>query len=95
MPFNLKILCGTDPFPKDFRAKKYKMDKHSITKVSFKVFAWYSYSRRVSLQAEFVQIMKSLPVCVPDDDIEEMFAFADKDNDGTLSYAEFKVIPVY
>ena len=31
---NLKILCGTDPFPKDFRAKKYKMDKHSITKVS-------------------------------------------------------------
>ena len=30
---------------------------------------------------------------MPDDDIEEMFAFADKDNDGTLSYAEFKVIP--
>ena len=48
----------------------------------------------LSLQAEFVQIMKSLPVCVPDDDIEEMFAFADKDKDGTLSYAEFKVIPV-
>ena len=45
-----------------------------------------------SLQADFVQIMRSLPVCVPDDDIEEMFAFADKDNDGALSYAEFQVI---
>ena len=44
-----------------------------------------------SLQADFVQIMRSLPVCVPDDDIEEMFAFADKDNDGALSYAEFQV----
>ena len=29
---------------------------------------------------------------MPDHDIEEMFAFADKDNDGKLSYAEFKVI---
>ena len=45
-----------------------------------------------SLQADFVQIMRSLPVRVPDHDIEEMFAFADKDNDGKLSYAEFKVI---
>ena len=35
--------------------------------------------------------MKNLPVCVSDHDIEEMFAFADKDRDGHLSYAEFKV----
>ena len=27
-----KILCGTEPFPTDFRAKKYKLDKHSISK---------------------------------------------------------------
>ena len=47
---------------------------------------------RIALQADFIQIMKSLPVRVPDEDIEEMFAFADKDNDGKLSYAEFKVI---
>ena len=44
-----------------------------------------------SLQADFVQIMRSLPVCVSDEDIEEMFAFADKDKDGKLSYKEFKV----
>ena len=44
-----------------------------------------------SLQADFVQIMRSLPVCVSDEDIEEMFTFADKDKDGKLSYKEFKV----
>ena len=38
--------------------------------------------------------MKNLPVCVSDHDIEEMFAFADKDRDGQLSYAEFKVFNI-
>ena len=28
-----KILCGTDPLPTDYRAKKYKMEKHRIKKV--------------------------------------------------------------
>ena len=28
---------------------------------------------------------------VPDEDIAEMFAFADKDGDGQLSYEEFEV----
>jgi len=69
-----KILCGTEPFPTDFRAKKYKLDKHSISK------------------AEFVHLMKSLPVCVEDADIEEMFQFADQDGDGKLSYQEFQVM---
>ena len=35
--------------------------------------------------------MQNLPVHVPDDDIAEMFAFADKDGDGQLSYKEFEV----
>ena len=51
-----KILCGTEPFPTDFRAKKYKLDKHCITK------------------EEFVHIMKNLPVCVEDEDIEASLA---------------------
>ena len=29
-----KVLCGTEPFPTDFRAKKYKLDKHWIEKVT-------------------------------------------------------------
>ena len=31
----LQLLCGTDPFPTDFRAKKYKLHKHFITKEDF------------------------------------------------------------
>ena len=33
--------------------------------------------------------MKSLPVCVEDADIEEMFQFADKDGDGKLTKEEW------
>ena len=35
--------------------------------------------------------MKNLPVVVEDEVIDEMFDFADKDNDGKLSYEEFQV----
>ena len=35
--------------------------------------------------------MKNLPVVVDDEDIDEMFEFADKDGDGRLSYEEFQV----
>ena len=84
------MICGTDPFPTDFRAKKYKLDKHSISKVGPQ-FSYCSVLNNIFAQADFVHIMKNLPVCVSDHDIEEMFAFADKDRDGHLSYAEFKV----
>ena len=36
--------------------------------------------------------MKNLPVYVSDEDIEEMFEFADKDGDGHLSYSEFEIM---
>ena len=36
-------------------------------------------------------MMKNLPVEVSDEDIEEMFEYADKNGDGRLSYKEFKV----
>ena len=35
--------------------------------------------------------MKNLPVAVADEDIDEMFEFADKNKDGKLSYEEFLV----
>ena len=41
-------------------------------------------------QEDFVHIMKNLPVPVDDEDIEEMFTYADKNKDGKLSYKEFK-----
>ena len=69
----MKLFCGTEPFPTDFRAKKYKINKHFITK------------------EDFVKLMKSLPVPLSDEGIEEMFNFADKNKDGKLSYKEFEV----
>ena len=85
------MLCGTDPFPTDFRAKKYKLDKHSITKVKF-ILCEYWNTILLCFQSDFVHIMKNLPVFVSDEDIEDMFSFADKDGDGKLSYAEFKIM---
>ena len=32
-----KVVCGTDPLPTDIRAKKYKIDKHYLTKVQLKL----------------------------------------------------------
>ena len=29
------MLCGTEPHPKDFKAKKYKLEKHSLSKEDF------------------------------------------------------------
>ena len=69
-----QMMCGTEPYPTDFRAKKYKLNKHYLTKEDFK------------------HVMKNLPVPVADEDIEEMFEFADKNKDGKLSYKEFEVL---
>ena len=29
------MMCGTDPYPKEFKAKKYKLEKHAIAKEEF------------------------------------------------------------
>ena len=31
----VQMLCGTEPHPKDFKAKKYKLDKHALSKEDF------------------------------------------------------------
>ena len=68
------MLCGTEPHPRDFKAKKYKIDKHTLSKT------------------EFVFMMRNLPVHVEDSEIEEMFQFADTDQDGQLSFSEFSTM---
>ena len=65
------MLCGTDPLPELFRAKRYKIKQKFLTK------------------SEFQFIMRNLPEEVSEADIEEMFAIADVDGDGKLSYKEF------
>ena len=44
------------------------------------------------MQDEFFLMMRNLPEDVSDDIIEEMFRFADKDEDGQLSYEEFSLM---
>ena len=29
------MLCGTEPHPKDFKAKKYRLERHSLSKEDF------------------------------------------------------------
>ncbi|XP_023324888.1 calmodulin-like protein 4 [Eurytemora carolleeae] len=69
-----KMLCGTDPLPELFRAKKYKIHDRYLNKTDFKF------------------IMNNLPIPVSETDVEEMFTFADKDNDGRISYKEFRIM---
>ena len=63
-----KVICGTDPYPKNFRAKKYKIKEKFFTK------------------ADFQLMMRNLPVPVNEEEIDEMFNFADKDKDGKINY---------
>ena len=34
---SLQMMCGTESYPADFKAKKYKLSKNSLTKVIFKI----------------------------------------------------------
>ena len=68
------MLCGTDPFPEHYRAKKYKIHDHFMTR------------------ADFFHMMKNLPESVSDEDIGDMFDFADKNQDGKINYEEFQVM---
>ena len=47
---------------------------------------------KLIVQEDFILIMKNLPVTVEDEDMEEMFEYADKDKDGKLSFQEFQVM---
>jgi hypothetical protein len=42
-------------------------------------------------QDDFRHLMRNLPVPVADDDIDQMFDYADTDKDGRLSYKEFQM----
>ena len=63
-------MCGTEPFPTEFRAKKYKLEKHFLSKVDRFVVSqcWIPI---FSPQEDFFFIMQNLPVHVPDEDIAE------------------------
>ena len=68
LSFLFQAICGTDSYPTNFRAKKYKIKDKFFTKVDFQF------------------MMRNLPVPVEEEDIDQMFDFADKDKDGKISY---------
>jgi len=69
-----KVLCGTEPYPEHFRAKKYRLHDKFFTK------------------SDFQEMMRNLPVPVLEEDIDEMFNFADQDQDGKISWSEFQTM---
>ena len=51
----------------------------------------YKLNNNYLSKREFFMIMRCLPEHVLDNDIQEMFDFADKDQDGKISFTEFQV----
>ena len=64
----MQVICGTDPYPPKFRAKKWKIKDKFFSKTDFQF------------------MMRNLPVPVNEEDIDQMFEFADKDKDGKINY---------
>ena len=52
----------------------------------------YKINDRFLTREEFHHIMRNLPVPVTEEDIEEMFNYADKDKDNKISYKEFQIM---
>lgn len=52
----------------------------------------YNYSREVLTFEQFRTIMMSLPEYVDDEEVKSMFAHADKDGNGFISYKEFTLM---
>ena len=67
------MICGTDPYPTNFRAKKYKIKDKFFSK------------------ADFQFMMRNLPVPVMEEEIDQMFEFADKDKDGKAVLSDNKL----
>ena len=87
------MLCGTEPFPELYRAKKYKINQKFLSKVFIHLSNPIQpeiAENPLQLQEDFHYIMHNLPVAVADEDIADMFAVADSDSDGRISYKEFQ-----
>ena len=52
----------------------------------------YKFHKDRLSRAEFTELMKSLPVEVADEEVEEMFTVADLNKDGSIGMAEFSLM---
>ena len=88
-----QVLCGTEPYPEHFRAKKYRLHDKFFTKSDFQVISlplWiatcFQKSDKSCCNKLPQEMMRNLPVPVLEEDIDEMFNFADQDQDGKISW---------
>ena len=88
-----QVLCGTEPYPEHFRAKKYRLHDKFFTKSDFQVISlplwiatWSEKSDKSCCNKLPQEMMRNLPVPVLEEDIDEMFNFADQDQDGKISW---------
>ena len=88
----MQNLCGTEPFPELYRAKKYKLNDHFFTKQDFVDIMLSLPVQVIGLVFSVSEIFFPPYVQVPDADIEEMFSYADKDGDGKINWTEFQVM---
>ena len=77
------MLCGTEPFPQNVRAKKYKIHQHFLDKKNFH-HMMTNLPEKVSNIGQISVLKCFFIIKVSEEDIEEMFRFADKDNDGKI-----------
>ena len=91
-------MCGTDPFPKDFKAKKYRQTITDLVQRKkcrcVKASVICRLEKHALRKEDFAFIMRNLPVPVAESEIDEMFEFADKNQDGKLSFAEFELMVI-
>ena len=67
-------MCGTEPFPTDFKAKKYKLEKHFFMKVknlvigSWHVLLWvsktYIYNPTFQPKSDIIAVIADVDLCV-------------------------------
>ena len=93
------MMCGTDPFPKDFKAKKYRQATKDVERKKHKCDSnedhhFARLEKHALNKEDFAFIMRNLPVPVAESEIDEMFEFADKNQDGKLSFAEFELMVI-
>ena len=91
-------MCGTEPHPDKFKAKKYKLHEHFITKEDFlqlmtnlpeKVrISWCIYICKCASQ--LASWLKIEYFKVSWREAEAIFSWGDKDGDGSICFTEFQ-----
>ena len=85
------------PLPKGFQGQEIQANNqrsHSKKEVQTCDSIICRLEKHALSKEDFAFIMRNLPVPVAESEIDEMFEFADKNQDGKLSFAEFELMVI-